>query len=546
MPPNTSERCDGLAQADLSSILLDRLIKAVAVVAPDRRRLLYTNSRFREIFGDTWRQSLRQIIGRRAAEELGDASAVIELGPLTLRVRTARLREGTLVTADDISQQVAEQASAAREARTDPLTGLANRLALEECGARAVSRCADGVGTVAVLAVDLDRFKEINDSLGHQIGDALLRILADRLSSLAAGNDCVARLGGDEFVFLQKDAEQPGAAVHLAQQILSLLTRSFAVEGNILHIGASIGVAIAPADGTDYNELLRKADVALYCAKQEGRRSFRLFTPEMDEAREAKRCLETQLRRAVAMRELDVVYQPQLNLASGEITGFEALVRWNSPVCGQVSPAEFIPLAERLGLIGKIGDWVLHTACREAMKWPSGLRVGVNVSAAQFGGDALPMSVMLALGESGLPAGRLELEITESVLLDDDRKPLPTLYRLRELGAHISMDDFGTGYSSLSYLLSFPFEKLKIDQSFVRAGENKAAAVLSAIAALGRSLGMTTTAEGVETATQLDAVRVAGCTDMQGYFVSPPIGADRIRSFLAEWELKGRASKEVA
>jgi EAL domain-containing protein (putative c-di-GMP-specific phosphodiesterase class I) len=268
----------------------------------------------------------------------------------------------------------------------------------------------------------------------------------------------------------------------------------------------------------------------------------------MDEEREARQRMETQLRRVVAMRELDLVYQPQMNLASGKITGFEALLRWNSPVCGQVSPGAFIPLAESLGLIGKIGDWVLRAACREAMKWPPGLRVAVNVSAAQFGGDALPMSVMTALAESGLPANRLDLEVTESVLLDDNRKPLPTLHRLRDLGVQISMDDFGTGYSSLSYLLSFPFERLKIDQSFVRARGDRAVtcAVLEAIASMGSALGMTTTAEGVETAAQLDAVRAAGCTDMQGYYLSPPIAAERICEFLRGRQTTEAQSREVA
>ena len=508
---------------------------AVAVI--DRRgHILFENSAFSELFaGESWAKELLDSIGS-VADEVNCAGAreIRHRDGRMFSVETVRVPQGLLVTAEDISGRVAEEARAVELARTDPITSLGNRLMFRERLTALLADPGDAASAAAVLIFDLDRFKAINDSLGSSVGDALLGIVAERIRSAVGPSDLVARFGGDEFGIIQIGRPQPESSTALAKRLVDLLSRSYIVEGHLLNVGASVGIALIPADGRDSDQILKNADLALNGVKQRGQGSFRFFEPAMGEQMQAHRSLELDFRRALALRELALVYQPQLNLASKRITGFEALLRWHNPKRGLVSPADFIPLAERIGLIVPIGEWVIRTACSEAARWPQPLSIAVNVSAVQFGSANLVSTVLSALAESGLDPRRLELEVTESVLLGDHRAALDILLKVRELGVRVSMDDFGTGYSSLSYLRSFPFDKIKIDQSFVRgrSDDPSGMAIVRAIAGLGRSLGMTTLAEGVETEEQLARVEADGCTDVQGYLISRPLPPERIGEFL--------------
>jgi diguanylate cyclase (GGDEF)-like protein len=462
----------------------------------------------------------------------------LALPELTLQVELAPVPgEGWAVTLEDVSTRKASQARADEMARLDPLTGLPNRLLLRERLAEAMARLQREGEACAVLLIDLDRFKPVNDTLGHPIGDALLEKVADRLRSTVRPTDTVARIGGDEFVILQAGVREAADTQALARRIVDLIGRAYMVEGHLLTIGASVGVALAPEDGADADKLLKNADLALYRAKLDGRGTYRFFEPEMDARMQARRKLELDMRQALARREFQLHYQPQLQLQSDKLIGCEALIRWHHPERGLVSPLDFIPLAEEIGLIVPIGEWVIRQACRDAMTWPAHMSVAVNVSPAQFKSDRLVETIISALASSGLPAGRLEVEITEGVLLQENEKTLQTLHRLRELGVRVSMDDFGTGYSSLSYLRSFPFDKIKIDRSFVKdlASKPDGEAIIRAIAGLGKSLGMTTVAEGVETSEQMQRIRLEGCTDIQGYLISKPMSADDLQSFLSRY-----------
>ncbi|MGH6798257.1 MAG: putative bifunctional diguanylate cyclase/phosphodiesterase, partial [Roseiarcus sp.] len=331
-------------------------------------------------------------------------------------------------------------------------------------------------------------------------------------------SDVLARFGGDEFAMFRPGMRGPNEASALASRLVDAVGRPFVIEGHTLEIATSIGVAMAPGDGASCDLLLKSADMALYRAKEEGRRAFRFFEPEMDARAQARRLLETDLRRALGAGEFDLYYQPLVSLKTGAITGFEALMRWHHPTRGMVPPAEFIPLSEEIGLIVPLGEWALRQACAEAARWPGDLKVAVNLSSIQFKAGNVIHAVLTALASSGLPASRLELEITESILLAESEFNLATLHRLRSLGVSVSMDDFGTGYSSLSYLRAFPFDKIKIDRSFVRelSEGGGSTAIVRAVAGLGSSLGISTTAEGVETDEQFVWLRREGCTEMQG------------------------------
>jgi diguanylate cyclase (GGDEF)-like protein len=418
----------------------------------------------------------------------------------------------------------------------DPLTGLPNRTSFAaRLDQHRLLHQRTGA-PFAVLSVDLDRFKMVNDTLGHPIGDALLQQVADRLRSATRGTDVVARLGGDEFSILQTDGVQPEAATTLAARLVELLARPFVIEGNVVNVGGSIGIALAPVDGDEPAQLVKCADLALYRAKLEGRGTFRFFEPEMDARMQERRALELDLRRALALDEFELHYQPQLAVRNDALVGCEALIRWRHPQRGLVPPAEFIPLAEETGLIVAIGEWVLVSACREAARWPATMSIAVNLSPAQFKGARIVETVGSALARAELPAHRLELEITESLLLQNNAANHATLHRLRDLGIRISMDDFGTGYSSLSYLRSFPFDKIKIDRSFIRelTVDPECHAIVVAVLNLGRSLKIATTAEGVETAEQLDRLRHDGCDEIQGYLISRPLRADEVDRLLQE------------
>jgi diguanylate cyclase (GGDEF)-like protein len=447
-----------------------------------------------------------------------------------------------------IHMDVTEKRKAEKEieflAHHDTLTGLANRVHLRGFIEQRLKDSGRGT-KFSVLCLDLDHFKNVNDTLGHPNGDALLRAASERLRALLRNTDLIARTGGDEFSIVQTDIEQPMAdAAALAERIVMAMHTPFDLGDHQVVAGTSIGIAIAPDDGTDPDQLLKNADMALYRAKADGRGMFHFFEAEMDARAQARRVLELDLRRAIAAGEFEIYYQPIVNLAENKISGFEALLRWNHPTRGRVPPNDFIPLAEETGLIVPIGDWVLRQACVEASTWPGHLRIAVNVSPLQFRNKNLATSVVSALAASGLAPNRLELEITEAVLLHNNVTTLALLHQIRALGVRISMDDFGTGYSSLSYLRSFPFDKIKIDQCFVHdlANNPDAIAIIRAVAALGKSFGMITTAEGVETAEQLDQMRAEGCTEVQGYICSKPIPAGEIAELLSEYQTHAQAA----
>lgn len=438
---------------------------------------------------------------------------------------------GYVATHEDITEAVRAEEQIKYMAGHDPLTGLPNRTLLRE---KIDRELAVGGKTNALLCLDLDRFKEVNDTAGHAIGDVLLKAVADRLIACLREGDSIARLGGDEFVVFQTGIESRDQASTLAQRIVDVIDKPFIIDGNPIRIGVSIGIAIAPDDGDLADSLLKHADTALYKAKASGRGTFCFFETAMDANRHERRELEILLRQAIEAQQFEIYYQPQVDTKSERVVGFEALLRWHHPERGLVSPAEFIPLAEECGLIILIGEWVLRQACKDAASWPADLGVAVNLSPLQFKSQALAHSVLSALSDAGLPASRLELEITESVLLTDNDAALATLHHIRTLGVRIAMDDFGTGYSSLSYLRLFPFDKIKIDQSFIRElGNSKdCAAIVKAVVDLGASLGITTTAEGVETIEQLSRVREQGCGEIQGYLFGKPLPLSSINAYL--------------
>jgi predicted signal transduction protein with EAL and GGDEF domain len=371
--------------------------------------------------------------------------------------------------------------------------------------------------------------------MGHALGDELLKAAGARLTGCVGDRDIVARLGGDEYAILQIGAEQPIAATTLAALVLEAFAAPFTIDGQPVTIGTSIGIAVSPSDGESTDPLLKNADLALRLAKDEGRGVHRFFEREMDAHMRARRKLQLDLHKALGNNEFELNYQPLVNLARDEVSGFEALLRWNHPERGRVSPAEFVPLAEENGLIVPIGEWALRQACSDAAHWPQHIKVAVNLSAVQFKNRHLVETVFSALAASGLSPHRLELEVTESVLLQDNEVTLATLHQLRALGVRIAMDDFGTGYSSLSYLQSFPFDKIKIDRSFIRdlADNHDAIAIVRAVTSLGNSLGMTTTAEGVETSEQFERLRLEGCTEVQGYLFSAARPASELAALLA-------------
>ena len=443
---------------------------------------------------------------------------------------------GWVATFEDITEWQLAQEQISHMARHDALTNLPNRTLFREQLEQAL-RLVKRSDQLAVLCLDLDHFKEINDSLGHPIGDALLMEVGRRLGECVTDNDTVARLGGDEFAIVQfcKDCD-PSAVALLASHIVERISEPYTIAGHQLVIGVSIGISLAPEDGKNPDELLKKADLALYRAKADGRGTYRFFETGMDARAQARRLLELDLRAALQRSEFEVHYQPIRDIAKDKVVAFEALVRWNHPLRGMIPPVNFIPLAEETGLIVPLGDWVLRQACTDAAGWSQDVDIAVNLSPVQFKNPNLVSPVKAALEASGLPAHRLELEITESVLLQNSETTLAVLHELRGFGVRISLDDFGTGYSSLSYLRSFPFDKIKIDRSFVTelATREDSMAIVRAVTGLGKSLGIVTTAEGVETDEQFDLLRREGCTQAQGYLFSKPRPAAEVEDMLSK------------
>ena len=459
--------------------------------------------------------------------------------PVPVRVLRSEVRLGhqlqMVIAVRDQRERLRTEAKMRTMAFNDALTGVPNRTRFYDLLSLQAASRRERDQKFSVLMVDLDRFKFVNDTLGHAAGDLVLCKVADRMSSIVRKDDLVARLGGDEFAVLQLHMHDGETAEVLASRIVaSIGDQPFMLDGQPVHIGASVGVACAPDDGDDAAELLRVADLALYAAKAEGKARFRRYDPALDEQTRERRAIEAGLRQALVEGQLELHYQPLVDAQLGRITSAEALVRWRHPERGLISPGEFIELAEETALIVPLGEWVLRTACEEAAKWPDGISVAVNLSPVQFRAGNLAGMVAKILQETGLDPHRLELEITEGVLMADEKDTLLTLQQLRVLGLRISMDDFGTGYSSLSYLRRFPFDKIKIDQSFVRQVPNnvESAAIVRAIITMGSCLGMSITVEGVETLEQFDFSVAEGCDTIQGYHISRPLTAEAFASFV--------------
>ncbi len=433
----------------------------------------------------------------------------------------------------DVTQQQTYSAKIDKMARFDGLTGLPNRLQVNDTLTEALKEAVKWNRRCALLLIDLDRFKAVNDTLGHPVGDRLLAQVSARLKSLMNSHSLCGRLGGDEFAVVVRDVMDAQALEMLATQIITSLTRPFEVDGHTLFVGASIGSAMGPRDGKTVETLTRNADLALYRAKDKGGNVHFAYEPNLHAQAEERRVMEIALRKALPNGEFYLNYQPVVNAQDGTIEGFEALIRWNNPELGMVSPAKFIPVAEDTRQISAIGEWVLRTACKEAAAWPSNVRIAVNVSAEQLGEASFVSTVVSALSHSGLPASRLELEVTESVFLRDGGNMSRTLDQLLGLGIRLSLDDFGTGYSSLGYLRKTRFNTIKVDRSFVQGAARQvpeSLAIIRAVVAMAQSLGMSTTAEGAETEAEVEMIRSLGCTKIQGYYYGRPMGLDDVHA----------------
>ena len=482
-------------------------------------------------------QDLDDIVAERQAfiDRQATGSIVIPLakGRLVSIMHCPMPNGGWVATYEDVTDRWAADAKITYMAQHDALTGLPNRLVLKERIELALAEAGRG-RHAALLCLDLDDFKRVNDTLGHPVGDGLLVAVSQRLRACLQDGDTLARVGGDEFVIVQSGVAQPEDARQLAERTIASIQQPFLVCGHQITVGVSIGLALMPEDGNDQSTILKNADIALYRAKGVERGTFCFFEANMDACLQLRRQLELDMRAGLARDEFELFYQPLVSLASRQVVGFEALIRWRHPERGMVSPGDFIPVAEETGLIVPLGEWVIRQACTEAASWPETIKVAVNLSPVQFKSKNLVPTVIQALSESGLAAGRLELEVTETLLLQENESTLAMLHELRALGTRIAMDDFGTGYSSLSYLRSFPFDKIKIDQSFVRdlSRREDSIHIVRAIKGLCAGLGMMTTAEGVETDEQYDKICAEGCTEVQGFLFSPPRPASEVPAIL--------------
>ena len=453
----------------------------------------------------------------------------------------------------DLQEDITEKCQAEQKitwlARHDTLTEIANRFHFRETLDSWFQELQPGDG-FALHWIDLDHFKAINDTLGHPAGDALLKSVAKRLRGILRGPDVVARLGGDEFAIIQSGVTTEAQAAKLAKRVLRAIGEPHHVLGRKVSVGASIGIVLAPSQGRDADELLKNADLALYRAKASGRGDYAFFKSELDQKMAQRWSMEGDLRSALAERQLELYYQPIVELQKNGVTGFEALMRWHHPLLGMVPPSTFIPLAEQTGLIVEMGAWALKQACQEAATWPEHIKVTVNLSSVQFEHGDLYKDIKDALSFSGLSPDRLELEITESVLLRDDPKTHKLLHKLRSLGVKFALDDFGTAYASLSYLRSFPFDKIKIDRTFIADLDNPkrkdCIAIIHAVAGLAKQMQMSTVAEGVETLDQLKTVTLAGCEEVQGFYFSKPVPAGEVKSVLAECLTMPRVDRKRA
>jgi diguanylate cyclase (GGDEF)-like protein len=449
---------------------------------------------------------------------------------------------GWVATIEDVTERQRSEHQIAHLAHYDALTDLPNRVLFREQLEHALKQVQFDQ-QLAVLYIDIDEFKSVNDALGHSIGDELLKTVACRLRDCLKVTDVAARLGGDEFAIIQTAVKNPSETTHLVERIYRAIREPYECASHLITTDASIGIALASGHGADLDQLLKNADLAMYAAKSAGRRTYRFFKPDMEARVKARHVLEVELRQAITDGALEVHYQPCVSLRDNRITGCEALLRWRHSERGMISPAEFIPIAEETGLINQLGEWVLMTACAEAATWPDDIRLAVNVSPVQFKSGTLALKIVAALAASGLPASRLELEITEAVLIRDDEAALAVLHQLRAIGVRIALDDFGTGYSSLSYLQRFPFDKIKIDRCFIDdiTEPDGSSCIVQAVVNIAVARHMTATAEGVETKQQLESLRALGCAEMQGYLFSQAKPAAEIRQLFCSHQQKSAA-----
>ena len=537
-----------------------------------RQRLIVCNRMYREIFDLPERLTrpgtpLAEIVHYHVKRETGCDSAeerekqrkwieyhVAELARGRSFSDTRHLKNGRIILVTnqpmpdggwvDLQEDITEKCQAEQKitwlARHDTLTEIANRFDFRERLDTWFQKLQPD-GDFALLWIDLDHFKEVNDTLGHPSGDALLKSVAKRLRGILREPDVVARLGGDEFAIIQSNVRTPTQAAKLAKRILRTVGQAHHVLGRKMTVNASIGIALAPTQGSNAEELLKNADLALYRAKASGRGGYAFYELERDQKTGEHRTLEADLRVALQQKQLELYYQPIVKLEREEVTGFEALMRWHHPQRGMIAPNDFIPLAEETGLIVEIGAWALNQACEQAACWPRGIKVTVNLSPLQFERGDLYRIVADALAASGLSPQRLELEITEGLLLRDEVKTHELLHKLRSLGVKIALDDFGTAYASLSYLRSFPFDKLKIDRTFIAdldvAKRKDSVAIIHAVAGLAKQMQMSTVAEGIETLEQLQAVSIAGCEEVQGFYFSRPVPESEVQSALAQCQM---------
>ena len=537
--------------------VLDNMSQGV-VMFDSQMQLIFCNQRYVEMYGlsaDVAQPGcpLRELIEHRVASGSFAGDPIEYIAGLTETLAAGETMQQTVTLADgrafsvvnkpiagggwlstheDVTERQRSEERIAHMARHDALTDLPNRTMMREHLEHELKRVKRGE-CLAVLCLDLDQFKSVNDALGHPIGDELLKLVGERLRGCTREPDTVARLGGDEFAIIMTQMQQPTDAAALSKRIRDSIIKPYQIDGHQIVTDISIGISVAPIDALDAEMLMRNADMALYGAKADGRGTYRFFEPEMNTRMKARRELEMDLRNALAGRKFELHYQPLVNLETKEVNAFEALLRWNHPVRGVISPADFIPIAEETGLIVPLGEWVLKTACTEAANWPDHIKIAVNLSPAQLNNRNLLAVVAEAIEQSGMSPHKLQLEITETVLLQNTFSTLSTLHELRKLGVQIALDDFGTGYSSLSYLRSFPFDKIKIDRSFIQDLSNgsEPVAIVHAVANLAKCLNMTSTAEGVETQQQLDTLKAIGCTEMQGYLFSKARPAKEIRQF---------------
>jgi len=543
----------GSEQKDYLTLLdtvLSNMSQGVLLFDADAR-LVFCNQRYIEMYGLSPEIvvpgcGLRELLAHRKAvgtfcgdtdvymAELSELAALGKKSNGTIKAADGRVFSivrmpvaggGWIATHEDITERQRAEERVVHMARHDALTDLPNRTMLRERLEYELRRVKRGE-SLAMLCLDLDHFKSVNDTLGHPIGDELLKVVAERLRGCTRAPDTIARLGGDEFAIVMTGMNDPADAAALAKRIRESITRPYYIDGHQILADISIGISVAPVDAVEPDPLLKNADMALYGAKADGRGTYRFFEPEMDARMKARRELDMDLRRALVKDEFELYYQPLVNLQDNRITAFEALLRWNHPVRGLISPADFIPIAEETGLIIPLGEWVLRRACRETANWPADIKVAVNLSPSQLKSRNLTEVVMNALETSGMPANRLQLEITETVLMQNTFNTLATLQKLRALGVQIALDDFGTGYSSLSYLRSFPFDKIKIDRSFIQDLSNgtEPLAIVHAVAGLAKSLNMISTAEGVETKQQLETLQSVGCVSR----ARPPSEIERL------------------